>query len=175
LRSSSVQVRPSRCPASGCRATGVGEARHCLWHVPSGPLPLLSAGPPGSVPGSFDGDWIADPWAGWTERRRGADPQSPYFGPGHVGVIWWDLRLRAMPDPSALPISSFQWAGNKNREAGFPKHESTMRWWNRLRSRIKKVAVKVSRSGPLDGPHPEIWALPSALRGFWAGKPRASQ
>lgn len=154
----------------------VAEGQQCLWHVPSGPLPLLNAGPPRfGPPGVIDGEWIADPWSGWTERRQGADANLPYFGPGHVGVIWWDLGLYAMPDPAALPISGFQWVGNRKRELGVRCHESTMRWWNRLRSRTKKVAVKVPRSGPLDGPHPEIWAFPSALRGFREGKPRAGQ
>jgi hypothetical protein len=43
----------------------VTDRSHCLWHIPSGSLPLLSAGD------GPDGE-VADPWLGWTELRAGA-------------------------------------------------------------------------------------------------------
>src|SRR5689334_7347129 len=54
--------------------------RVCLWHVPSGPLPLVHPPP------SRETSEIADPWGGWQELRAGADPGVPYFGPAHVGI-----------------------------------------------------------------------------------------
>src|SRR5258706_7589544 len=48
-----------------------------LWHVPSGPLPLLHPPPSNRT------DRIRDPWRGWKELFPGADPGCPYFGPGH--------------------------------------------------------------------------------------------
>jgi hypothetical protein len=44
----------------------VRDGRVGLWHVPSGPLPLLrEKGRPEGI--------VDDPWAGWTEERTGAD------------------------------------------------------------------------------------------------------
>src|SRR5436190_228422 len=57
------------------------KADTCLWHIPSGPLPLLHPHPSNRI------DSIHDPWNGWKELSPGADRDSPYFGPGHPGVI----------------------------------------------------------------------------------------
>ena len=54
--------------------------RFCLWHVPSGPLPLLHAKPSREV-GS-----ISDPWKGWKELREGADASQP--GRCSSSVVW---------------------------------------------------------------------------------------
>ncbi|MES1180662.1 MAG: hypothetical protein ABUL66_02235, partial [Verrucomicrobiota bacterium] len=61
-------------------------ARVCLWHIPSGQLPLLHPHPSKTV------DSIFDPWSGWTELRTGADSSCPYFGAGHPGIIWLNQR-----------------------------------------------------------------------------------
>src|SRR5215510_14187999 len=50
---------------------GLKDGNHSLWHIPAGPLPLLTKSGP-DMP-------ISNPWAGWTERRPGADPTTPYF------------------------------------------------------------------------------------------------
>jgi hypothetical protein len=49
--------------------------RHVLWHVPSGPPPLVLARPNDAEDG-----WITDPWEGWQEPERapGADLTIPY-------------------------------------------------------------------------------------------------
>jgi hypothetical protein len=57
----------------------IQKSRICLWHIPSGPLPLLHPHPSKKI------DPISDPWAGWEELRVGAD--NPYFGAGHPGII----------------------------------------------------------------------------------------
>jgi len=57
----------------------IENPRICLWHVPSGPLPLLHPQPSQAI-GS-----ISDPWAGWEELRAGADSSNPYFGAGTSG------------------------------------------------------------------------------------------
>src|SRR5262245_19283928 len=49
------------------------SARLCLWHVPSGALPLVSrllSKEPGT---------IRDPWAGWTGMRDGNYANCPFF------------------------------------------------------------------------------------------------
>src|SRR5262245_46034700 len=59
-----------------------------LWHVPSGPLPLLYPPP------SEKEERIRNPWEGWKELFPGADTNSPYFGPGHPGIIWLNRQPR---------------------------------------------------------------------------------
>lgn len=137
-----------------------GDRRIGLWHVPSGPLPLLrERGQPESQ--------IEDPFASWTEERTGADPTTPYFGAGHFGVFWLNARTEGRKR-GAIGLSSFEWIGN--RYASAP--ESTERFWKKLARIIKKQAIRVPRDGAWDGPHPEIWALPEALKQFVIGRER---
>ena len=130
----------------------------CLWHVPSGPLPLRYPLPSGRI------DPITDPWSGWTELRGRADHAWPYFGFYYVGVIWLHRRLRSEEKPDTISLSSFGWTGNQHAKAGHSAPEATKKFWASLRSWTKMNAVRIPRSGPLDGPRPEIWAFPSALR-----------
>ena len=138
--------------------------RIALWHIPSGPLPLLA-----EEPSAEDGE-IADPWSAWTERRTGADPTTPYFGAGHPGVIWFNLHS----SNGRIGLSSFEWIGNHYQIIGSAANPDTEKWWRRLGRRIKRDAVRVPRSGPVDGGKPEIWALPSALSAIKAGAKRDS-
>jgi hypothetical protein len=143
----------------------VADFRYCLWHCPSGSLPLVGGtGEPDGV--------ISDPWAGWTELRAGADPRVPFFGAGHPGVIWWNVRTQSHRT-SGIGLSSFEWIGNRYRILGFPAHPTTEAWWKRLRKLVKsQKAVRIPRSGPLDGRNAEIWSLPSALDKIREGIPR---
>lgn len=145
---------------SRCRYTG--DARYCLWHVAGGPLPLL--GQRGSAPRI-----VGDPWNGWTEIRTGADPTTPYFGPGHPGIIWLNARARSKRKPNGVGLSSFEWIGNRYRTIGSAATPQTERLWKRLGRSIKKGARQIPREGPCDGPHPEIWALPGALAAIISG------
>lgn len=147
-------------------ATYQGASRYCIWHVPSGPLPLLSDSNTPEV-------IVADPWSGWQEVRGGADPSSPYFGPGHPGIVWLNSRPKAR-DGHGIGISSFEWIGNHYRIIGSPAPAATEKWWKRFGRRVRKLAVLVPRSGALDGPGKEIWALPSALQAIQSGAARAS-
>ena len=142
------------------------DGRHCLWHSPIGPLPLLrEVGRPDGV--------ISDPWAGWIEERSGADPSQPYFGPGHPGIIWWNLRMRSRRIPGGLGLSSFEWVGNHFRLTGSPADPRTEAWWAHLRKEIRRrKARRIPRQGPPDGPGAEIWALPSAFAKIESGTPR---
>jgi hypothetical protein len=142
--------------------------RICLWHVPSGPLPLLHQHPSKTV------DSIHDPWSGWTELRTGADSTCPYFGAGHPGIIWLNHQPKALRVPDGIGLSSFECIGNHYAISGNPAPEVTERFWKRLRHWAKKSAVRIPRDGPVDGPHPEIWAFPSALAAFRIGRGRDS-
>jgi hypothetical protein len=143
----------------------VGDGRHCLWHVPSGPLPLLA---PGGAPSSI----VEDAWQGWSELRAGADPSLPYFGAGHPGVVWWNVKTRSRRGPG-IGLSGFEWIGNHYRIIGSSADAATERWWAKLRRLMRKVkASRIPRAGPVDGAGPEIWAWPSALAKISAGAAR---
>jgi hypothetical protein len=142
------------------------DGRFCLWHMPSGPLPLFRGAehPLGTV---------SDPWAGWTEVKGGADPSVPFFGPDDQGIIWWTVRTCSTRVDGGIGLSSFEWIGNHFRLLGHAAAPETEAWWGRLRKRVRRrKARRIPRSGPADGPRPEIWALPSALSKIVAGVPR---
>lgn len=145
----------------------IASGRFCIWHTPSGPLPLLGYG-------TIKDTSVSDPRSGWTEVLTGADPNTPYFGSGHPGIVWLNAWPAAYRDPKAIGLSSFEWIGNHYRCIGRPAPETTEKWWQRLRKSVKKVAHRIPRDGPCDGPRPEIWAFPSAYEAILSGVPRDS-
>jgi hypothetical protein len=145
------------------------DGEHCLWHVPGGSLPLLAENNAETE--------ITHPWSGWTEKRPGADPTVPYFGPGHHAVIRLSLATRHRPyteeekislpvlnshwngETDLLVISDFQWIGDHYA----PPPSATLQWWERLRSWLDRSAVRIS-------PPPQIiWAFPSTLEKLRSG------
>jgi hypothetical protein len=135
-----------------------------MWHIPSGPLPLLA-------PEEKDDGWVHDPLSGWNELRTRADPTTPYFGPGHPGVIWLDLCVFPKEQNSACGMSSIEWIGNHYRLIGNPAMKTTELWWRSLRRRIQRIAKKVPRQTLSSSwSRPEIFAFPAALVLLEAGK-----
>jgi hypothetical protein len=141
------------------------DQRFCLWHVPSGRLPLLQLG-------KKDNGVVEDPWIGWTEERTGANSSSPYFGAGHPGIIWLNARANSRRIEGGIGLSSFEWIGNRYSRIGSAAPETTEKYWKRLGRLVKKEAARIPRSGSWDGPSEEIWALPHALRSIKSGTPR---
>ena len=139
------------------------DRRCTIWHVPSGPLPLLAA-----VHGDRDGE-VDDPWAGWTERRAGAIPTIPYFGPDQTGHVRLTIKNFAGGNEPRIGLSAVEWTGNHYARIGSPADPATERWWKRLRSAIGRISKKVPRGGPLGDFKPEIYALPDACRAFANG------
>jgi hypothetical protein len=137
--------------------------RVCLWHTPSGPLPLLD--------NSRKETWptVPNPWSGWEEVRTGADPSVPYFGAGHVGIIWLNMRPSGRDTPESIGQSSFEWIGNWYGIIGHPAAASTKLWWEKLRRRVKKAAAIVPRGGPQSSRKPEIFALPDGYSRLSSG------
>ena len=128
----------------------------CLWHVPSGPLPLLPA---------IYGDpvqQVKDPWLGWTERRTGANPKTPYFGVGHPGIIWINIRTRGKDPGSCCGLSSFGWIGNHYKIIGNSAAPNTQAWWKSLRLRVAKLSHKVPRQKISNSLPSEIFSFPGA-------------
>lgn len=154
------------------------DGSHMLWHVPSGPLPLI--GPSGPESYTF----IPDPWTGWTEQRPGADPTLPFFV-SHPGTIQLELHRwetvynsqgeRRFPfdrSPDVVGMSCFGWIGNRYRPIGQAASPATEKWWNRLRHWVTKTATRIPRSGPIKGSELEIYAFPCAYKAIESGKAR---
>ena len=161
--------------------------RHCLWHIPSGPLPLPSAPPSYFTdqsnawhPFGYDepDGVVEDPWAGWQELRTGADPTQPYFGTGHPGVYWLNVHPDSCEGHEGIGLSGFEWIGNYYRCIGRPAPECAEKWWNTLKRWIRKQATKVPRGGPgreeeymQHTANKQVWAFPSALDRIRRGCP----
>jgi hypothetical protein len=138
---------------------------YCLWHIPSGPLPLLRGlmDTPGEIVNPFDG---------WTEIRPGADASLPYFGPANPGVIWLNIHGMKTDKLSGAPLvglSSFGWIGNHYRIIGIPAKIETETFWKMLRKWTRKQARLVPRGGPGKLVRPEIWAFRGASDMFENG------
>ncbi|MGI4763013.1 MAG: hypothetical protein ACRYF0_20035 [Janthinobacterium lividum] len=136
-------------------------AEYNLWHVPSGPLPLLTHGLTDGI--------IEDPWHGWTELRGGQNPRIPYFGAGHPGVIHLELKFYQGEE---IPMSNFGWIGNHYRLIGSAADKSTEAFWKKLRSVIKKMATQIPRANYAGGKN-EIFTFPAAYQEIKNGCPCA--
>lgn len=132
------------------------EPNMALWHVPSGPLPLLRSNREES-PGE-----IADPWAGWEEERTGANPRTPYFGPGHPGVFRLGLRLDGRRPEEPCGLSSIEWIGNHYAGLGNAAQPETEKRWRKLRRDIAGVARKLPANFPRPPTPQPIWVFPKA-------------
>ena len=137
-----------------------------LWHVPSGPLPLV--GKQGAEEGK-----VTSPWVGWVERRRGANPDVPYFGPGHPGAYWLNLRIGSDvgSDRTYIRLSSFEWIGNHYRMIGSPATKATELHWKALRRWVSRIATRIPREHD-PAQRPEIYAFPAALAAIEEGATR---
>jgi hypothetical protein len=139
--------------------------RHCIWHVPSGPLPLFKGVDEKS-------EQIINPFDGWKEIKAGANSSTPYFGAGHPGVIWLNVRSHQTDKLSGIitiGLSSFEWIGNHYKAIGSPANPETEKFWKSLGRWVKKQAIKVPRGGPEQNTQPEIWAFSNAISIFESG------
>ncbi len=142
-----------------------------LWHIPSGPLPLLESYSSGAKLKIKKEDWeidgkVPDPWNGWTEIRPGANPRIPYFGAGHPGVIHLQIRVS---DDDEIPMSSFGWTGNHYKIIGNVADPSTEKFWKKLKRMVKKIGTQIPR-GNLPGRDKEIYAFPTAYKEIQNGR-----
>lgn len=139
--------------------------RYCLWHVPSGPLPLFRGAnePPGL---------IENPFSGWVEVKAGADTSQPYFGAGHPGIIWLNVRgtdVNHLSGLATIGLTSFEWIGNHYKSIGSSAHPDTEKFWKSLGRWVKKNSVKVPRGGLNQSTPAEIWALEGAASQLESG------
>lgn len=142
-----------------------------LWHIPSGPLPLLEPISGGVSLKLSKEDWIPEnivgnPWLGWNELRTGQNFRVPYFA-SHPGVFHLEVTLLRY---SVIPQSKFQWIGNRYREIGNVPNQSTEQFWKRLKRMVRKVATHIPVSNNPNGKK-EIYAFPAAYKAIRNGKP----
>ena len=143
------------------------DGKYVLWHMPSGPLPLLTSPDPETEPA-----WIADPFSGWTELLPGLDSNVPFFG-SIPQIITLGVQRQATEDPEGIGQSYFGWIGSRYKSVGLPAAPETQRWWRSLGRWFKSAAVKkIAALGPVDGPDTRIWAFPSAYRQILGGNHR---
>lgn len=156
----------SRCKAEAqipCLGPGACES-YRLWHTSCNPVPLPGVAMPEGDP-RISQEWgiwePVDPWEGWPSSQD-TDSLTNYHA-------FYGLKVRLEGD-GQIPMSSVEWIGNYFG----PAAPATKRWWERLRRWVKKKATRVPRSGPVDGPHAEVWAFPSALAQIASGRPRSA-
>jgi len=147
-------------PAGGDRWTAAADhvlaadGRYPLWHVPSGPLPLMPAGL------GDEAGVIENPFAGWTQLR--ITDGEPYFG-NHAGLFWLNLRIAPRDAGAGIGLSSVEWIGNHFWALGREAPPATKKRWDKLRRHFARLGPKVPRGGTASGRGPEIFALPAAL------------
>jgi hypothetical protein len=131
----------------------LAEGTQSLWHVPAGPLPLLTAD--GSLPERM----IPDPWAGWTEEKPACMPYTAYFGPNWPAEIRLDLWTHK--HGYDLGASALAWAGGPVQ---------TQRWFKEMEVWFSQHAARLSAPRWQDPDGTQIfWAFPAALEDLKAG------
>jgi hypothetical protein len=137
--------------------------RTALWHIPSGPIPLVSgeAGQPDL--------FVEDPWTGWTEREITHDPATPFFGAGRPGIFWLNVRPSSPNDNRALGLSTLEWIGRRYKGLGIEPTLASQRWWRSIYRRLLRIGKKVPRGTLNASLPPEVLAFPNAYRYLEAG------
>jgi len=136
--------------------TLAGDGRYALWHVPTGPLPLM----PGD--GGDATAMIDDPFGGWRQLRFSDLDGRPFFD-SSPGVLWLDLHTKAKQPGCNLGMSSIDWIGNRFWALGRTAPEVTKKRWNKLRRDFSRLGPRVPRGGINEEGKPEVIALPGAL------------
>jgi hypothetical protein len=156
------------------------DGKHCLWHVPSGPLPL-----------PLDcrmGQAVADAWSGWVESRPASDPTMPHFVPGHPAEIYLELWTRhrsySAAERASLPMLVSYWTGEQDilvlSTFGWvgdycgPAPQTAWNWWQGLEAWMTVHATGIGGfPNPDEDGGPEagvsFWAFPSALEKLKSG------
>ena len=148
------------------QVTELPDDKYILWHIPGGPLPLLSS------TAAEDGAIIPDPFTGWKEQRRGADASVPYFG-SIPNVFELRKAVRGSEFRNSVGLSSFGWLGNRYRSIGMGAQRATELWWRRTQRWVRQAAIrKIPRWDAPRPPEAEIWVFPEAYRRIQAGEPR---
>ncbi len=141
------------------------EGRYCLFHKFCGPLPLIGKSIDDPI------SEVEDPFKGWKEKIAGLDSGNPFFGAGHPAIFWLNVSLKK---DNSIGMSSFEWIGNRYGADGSPAPDAAKKWWLKLGRWVRKSAVKIPRTGKIDGDNPEIWAMENALSDIKAGTERAA-
>ncbi len=142
------------------------DGKYILWHIPAGSLPLLSN------TSAEEDAMIPDPFAGWTERRRGLDASIPFFG-SIPNVFELRKTTRGSEFPDSIGLSSLGWIGNHFKSLGLGAAKTTVLWWRRTQRWVKQAAVRqIPRWDAAIPIEAEIWVFPGAYKTIQAGAPR---
>jgi hypothetical protein len=150
----------------GEELTNRNHWQYALWHVPSGPLPIIEPGRD-HTKGILFGEvvvplTIPNPWEGWDQLRT----VTPSFGNAtSTGVFQLDISFLQR---DSIPISHFGWIGNHYREIGYPAHPATSIFWLKLKRLIKKHTVYIPRANN-PALKNEIYAFPEAYKAIQGG------
>jgi hypothetical protein len=156
------------------------DGKHCLWHVPSGPLPL---------PTEREADRAApDAWSGWIESRPRYDPTMPNLIPGHPAEIYLELWTRHRPysesERASLPMLLSYWNGEHDvlvlstlawiGDHYGPAPPTAWSWWRRLEAWVTLHAARIGGFPNQDVAYgaeadASFWAFPSALEKLKSG------
>lgn len=134
-----------------------------LWHIPSGPIPVIA---------HDDADvLIKDPWTGWAGVPVRGDLDTPMLiGAAQPGVVRSTINHNSDGPLDILRVSYFSWSGNNaNARKGWPVSPQTERWWNRFRRKITSMATAVPAGGLGSDSRERVFALPCALEALQRG------
>jgi hypothetical protein len=148
------------------RVDTLSPGRYELWHTLSGPLPYLRD----NIYDDRNGT-IRNPWDGWADTRESAN-RPLYFSNMYPGVMTMTVKPKGYEVEGSIGLSGIEWIGNHYRILGDAANPNTEKWWQRHKRWVKKQAIRIPRSGPLNGSDPEIWTFPSAYEKIKAGTPR---
>jgi hypothetical protein len=169
-------------PDIGTQSIGQGNdfsmpnfVEYSLWHILSGPLPLIEANNGGVKLKLKKEDWnedgkIDNPWLGWTEIRTGANSRVPYFGAGHPGIISLEINLPF--DKGEIRMSTFGWIGNHYKIIGNGADPLTEKFWVKLKKMAKKIGTYIPRGNNSNGKK-GVFAFPTAYVEIKNGRPCA--
>jgi hypothetical protein len=142
------------------------DGAYYLWHIPSGPLPLLT------VDTSSQVAIIHNPFEGWTEQCSGAECGTPFFG-SIPSIVRFGVLPTGKESRNSIGQSYFGWTGSRYSSLGKPASKMMQKWWRDLARWVAITAVKkITRWGPFDGPGADIWAFPCAYEAIVSGRHR---
>jgi len=126
------------------------SGRYCLYHRPSGPLPLLKKN--------------------WIGQDIMINTNLPYFGAGCPAIFWLNVSTE---NETEIGISSFEWIGNHYSVIGNSATDEAKKWWAKLRRWVKLQTTYIPRQGSTTDTRKEIYAFNSALNDIKLGMNRA--
>lgn len=145
--------------------------KYRLWHLPSGPIPLINEGDLMNGKALPDRNALKDvlnPFEPWIGHPCGDLPGLPFFGDDEIKVFTLTIN-NPITENFEIPISAVEWLGNRYRQIGYGAELVTEKWWKKLRSFTKKNGVLIPRCNNPEM-RKEIYAFPEAWKEIKGGR-----